>query len=379
MLHIGMVAGESSGDILGAGLISAIQSKEEEVSFSGIGGEKMLEVGMKSLFPMEKLSVMGITEVLGRYMELSLIRKQLRDYFIENPPDVFIGIDAPDFNLWLEKELKHAGIKTIHYVSPSVWAWREYRVKKIRLSVDLILTLFPFEADFYDKHKIKNRFVGHPLANRLVGNNNIDVARKKLGLASRVKVIAILPGSRINEINRIAAPLLMAADKARQNYQDIHFVSSLPNEATYDRFVNIKQEVVPDLNIDISIGKAHCVMEASDIVLLASGTVALEAMLLGKPMVVAYRLSQITYLIVKALAKIPYASLPNILAGKKLVSECLQADCTGEKIFSELKLLIEDDKRINNLKSEFAKLSQQLKLDADELAANAVLDLIHAS
>ena len=201
MLRIGIVAGESSGDILGAGLINAIKTRVDDLSVEGIGGEELIKTGMNILYPMERLSVMGVTEVFSRYRELSTIRKNILEHFIKHPPDIFIGIDAPDFNLWLEKELKKAGIKTVHYVGPSVWAWREYRVKKIGLSVNLILNLFPFEADIYNKYKIPNKYVGHPLADKLFGKSNMQEAREELCLPKEKKIIALLPGSRMTEIN----------------------------------------------------------------------------------------------------------------------------------------------------------------------------------
>lgn len=376
MLRIGIVAGESSGDILGAGLLNAIKMQNHELQVEGIGGNKMIEAGMNSLYTMDKLSVMGFTEVVGRFFELHSIRKRLRAHFLKNPPDIFIGIDAPDFNLWLEKELRTAGIKTVHYVSPSVWAWREYRVKKIQQSVDLMLNLFPFESDFYDKHNVPNKFVGHPLADELADKGNTRAARQELGLPEEKKIVAILPGSRINEVNKIASPLLIAAEQATCIFDDLHFVSGFINKDTNDRFKMIKQQVAPDLQIDMYIGKTHRVMEAADVIMLASGTATLEAMLLQKPMIVAYRLSWITYYIVKALAKIPYASLPNILADKKIIPECLQGDCTADKILSELNKLLIENNNISTIQKEFARLSTELKKNANEIAAKSVLDLI---
>ena len=325
MVRIGLVAGEASGDMLGAGLLYELKKNVENLSIEGIGGEKLLKSGMEILFPMDRLSVMGITEVLGRYFELKSLRGDLRDHFIRNPPDIFIGIDAPDFNLWLEKELRKAGIKTVHYVSPSVWAWREYRIKKIHEAVDLILNLFPFESGLYDKYSIPNRYVGHPLADKISGDSNLKNARRELGLPSDKTVVALLPGSRLTEIKKITAPLLKAAEISQSKNNNLYFVSGLVNKNSLNCFKEIKNKVVPDLNIDIHVGKTHRVMEAADIIMLASGTATLEAMLFNKPMVVAYRLSWITYFIVRLLATIPYASLPNILAGKKLVSECLQS------------------------------------------------------
>lgn len=376
MLRIGLVAGEASGDMLGAGLINELQKKVENLSVEGIGGEKLAATGMNIIFPMERLSVMGITEVLGRYSELRSIRNILLDNFIKNPPDVFIGIDAPDFNLWLEKKLHKAGIKTVHYVSPSVWAWREYRVKKIKNAVDLILNLFPFETAIYNKHGIPNRYVGHPLADKIPVQNNTRAARAELNLTENKTVIALLPGSRLNEIKRIAGPILKAAELTQSKNPNLCFISGLVNEKSKNEFERIKKEVAPNLNVSLSVGNTHRIMEAADIIMLASGTATLEAMLYKKPMVVAYRLSFLTHFIVKLLAKIPYASLPNILAGKLLVPECLQSRCTAEILSCELNVLLNSDEQIQNMKNEFTALSTQLRRNADLQAANAILELV---
>ncbi len=379
MVRIGLVAGEASGDILGAGLLFELTKNIENISVEGIGGEKLSNEGMKILFPMERLSVMGITEVLGRYIELKSIRDKLRDHFINNPPDIFIGIDAPDFNLWLEKELRKAGIKTVHYVSPSVWAWREYRVKKIRKAVDLILNLFPFESEIYNKYDVPNRYVGHPMADKIQGEPNLQKARIELNVPLEKTVIALLPGSRLTEIKKIAASILKAAEISQSSNNNLYFVSGLVDKKSLICFEEIKNRVVPELNVDMYVGKTHRVMEAADVIILASGTVTLEAMLFKKPMVVVYRLSWATYLIVKLLIKIPYASLPNILAGKRLVAECLQSECTPEIISSELNKLLNSDEQVTQLKKDFAELSKQLRKDADLQAANAVLELINGN
>lgn len=376
MIRIGLVAGEVSGDMLGAGLINELAKDIDPISIEGIGGEKLATTGMKMLYPMERLSVMGFTEVLGRYRELKRIRDNLIEHFIKNPPDIFIGIDAPDFNLGLEKELREAGIKTVHYVSPSVYAWREYRVKKINKAVDLMLSLFPFESEIYNKHHIENRYVGHPLADKISGEVDIVQARKELNLPCEKRIIALLPGSRLTEIKRIATPLLKAAELSKKSNDNLHFVSSLVNEKSLILFEEIKKEVAPDLDVNVYVDKTHRIMEAADIIMLASGTATLEAMLFNKPMIVAYRLSWMTYLIVKLLAKIPYASLPNILAGKRIVPEYLQYECTAENLSTELNNLLNSDEQVEKMKMEFSGLSKQLRKGADKQAAKAVLELI---
>jgi lipid-A-disaccharide synthase len=376
MVRIGIVAGEASGDMLGAGLINELEKNIKALSIEGVGGEKLAAKGIKILFPMERLSVMGITEVAGRYFELRNIRNELLKHFILHPPDVFIGIDAPDFNLWLEKKLRKAGIKTVHYVSPSVWAWREYRVKKIRMAADLVLNLFPFETAIYEKYGIPNRYVGHPLADKITASPNTQAARADLQLPQKKTIVAILPGSRLSEIKRIASPLLKAAVLSQKTNPNLYFISGLIDEKSLNYFIEIKNKVAPDLDVNINVGKTHQIMEAADFIMLASGTATLEAMLFKKPMVVAYKLSFLTHLIVKLLAKIPYASLPNVLAGKMLVPECLQSRCTPEILSSELNKLLESDEQTEKMKMEFTDLSCQLKKNADLQAANAILELI---
>tara|TARA_B100000470_G_scaffold86021_1_gene66361 strand:+ start:62 stop:1210 length:1149 start_codon:yes stop_codon:yes gene_type:complete len=376
MLRIAIVTGEPSGDMLGAGLVHELSKKVKDISIEGIGGEKLANEHMNILFPMEKLSVMGFTEVLGRYFELKDIREKLIKHFLEDPPDIFIGIDAPDFNLFLEKKLRNAGIKTVHYVSPSIWAWRRNRIKKIRESVDLILNLFPFEGDIYNKFNIPNKYVGHPLADKLPDEPNTESARNELDIPLTKTVIALLPGSRLTEIKRIAIPLLKAALLTQSKHKNLFFISALTNEKSANVFKKLADKIMPQLKINIYIDKTHRVIESSDIIMLASGTASLEAMLLKKPMIVTYKLSWPTYFIVKLLAKIPYVSLPNILAGREIVPECLQFKCRPEILASELDKLLNSEESIKKLTNHFGKLSIELRKKANYQAANSVLKLI---
>ena len=376
MLRIAIVTGEPSGDMLGAGLVHELSKRVKDISIEGIGGEKLANEHMNILFPMEKLSVMGFTEVLGRYFELKDIREKLIKHFLKDPPDIFIGIDAPDFNLFLEKKLRNAGIKTVHYVSPSIWAWRRNRIKKIRESVDLILNLFPFEGDIYNKFNIPNKYVGHPLADKLPDEPNTESARNELDIPLTKTVIALLPGSRLTEIKRIAIPLLKAALLTQSKHKNLFFISALTNEQSANVFKKLADKITPQLKINIYTDKTHRVIESSDIIMLASGTASLEAMLLKKPMIVTYKLSWPTYFIVKLLAKIPYASLPNILAGREIVPECLQFKCRPKILASELDKLLNSEKSIKKLTNHFAKLSIDLRKKANYQAANSVLELI---
>ena len=376
MLRIGIVTGEPSGDMLGAGLISELNKRVENLSIEGIGGEKLAKKNMSILFPMEKLSVMGFTEVLGRYFELKRIREKLIKHFLENPPDIFIGIDAPDFNLFLEQKLRKAGIRTVHYVSPSVWAWRESRIKKIKESVDLILNLFPFETAIYNEFNVPNKYVGHPLADELPKEPDINFSRNKLNLPHNKKVIALLPGSRLSEIKRIGIVLLKTALIARSSHNNLFFVSSLANKKSLKIFEELRKKYSPNLNVKIYLDETHRVIESADIIILASGTATLEAMLLKKPMIVTYKLSWLTYFIVKLLAKIPYAALPNILAGKKIVPECMQSKCRADVLASELDKLLNSEKNIKKITSHFTKMSNELRKKANYQAANEILKLV---
>lgn len=375
MLRIGIVAGEPSGDNLGAALIASIKQRCPDVVVEGIGGEKLIAQGCHSLFDMERLSVMGLFEILGRYFELLSIQTKLKRHFVNNPPDIFIGIDAPDFNLSIEKHLKRHGIKTVHYVSPSVWAWREGRLKTIKESVDLMLTLFPFEEEYYLSNDIPVKFVGHPLAHEIPLNVDTEMARQRLQLDPDKQYVALLPGSRGAEITRLTEPFLKACAKCLQRMPNLVFIVGLRDQKACDLFSSIKDKVTPDLAVNIFTAKTRDVLVAADCVLLASGTATLETMLSKKPMVVAYKANWLTYKIIKPLLKIPHVSLPNIMAGEKLVPELLQEDCTDEKLSSELMKYLSDKQLNDELIAKFQALHQSLiETDADT-AQQAVFEL----
>ncbi|MCK4950887.1 MAG: lipid-A-disaccharide synthase [Gammaproteobacteria bacterium] len=381
MVRIGIVAGEASGDLLGAGLILAIRQQIPDVEFTGIAGPEMIKAGCKALYPSEKLSVMGLSEVLGHLGEILKIRKHLRHYFSSNPPDIFIGIDAPDFNLGLERKLKEAGIKTVHYVSPSVWAWRQKRVKKISRSVDLMLTLFPFEEAFYLEHEVNVRFVGHPLADMIPMEPDQQAARKKLGLPVNEKVVALLPGSRMGEVQRLAGPMLGAAKILKQDNPQLLFVVPVASNNIREYFYQLQQEIAPEIPVTIIDGCSREVMAASEIVLLASGTAAMEAMLLKRPMVVAYKVSSLTYWILKTfnMLKVSEYSLPNLLAGKPLVKECMQHEATPEKLASATQELLDKEDNNESLINVFANIHIKLAKNASEQAADAVISMLPGS
>ena len=379
MLRIGIIAGEASGDLLGADLICAIRKHNPDIEVIGIGGENMIAAGCQSLYPMERLSVMGISEIFSRYFELLNIRRRIKQYFMDNPPDIFIGVDAPDFNFPIEKVLHKSGIKTIHYVSPSIWAWREYRLKSIAQSIDLMLTLFPFEHPYYEKYGIPVRFVGHPLAKKINIKTDKSAARTRLHLPMDKNIIAIMPGSRSSELNKLIEPFLHTANWCSERNSHLHFVTNLVNENAKNIFMEKIRKIAPEIQISIFTGQSLDVLEAADVILLASGTIALEAMLLKRPMVVAYKVSWLTYQIAKRLIRIPYVSLPNILAGRRIVPEYIQYDCQPEIMGPAILKWLNDKQAVADLVCDFTEIHQKIQPPPDQLIAKAVLDIINCN
>ena len=376
MLRVGLVAGEASGDLLGAGLIQAIRARIPDAVFEGIAGPYMIEQGCNAIYPAERLAVMGIVEVLGHYFQLRSIRSRLLQRFINDPPDIFIGIDSPDFNLGLETRLKAAGIPTVHYVSPSVWAWREYRIRKIRKAVDLMLTLFPFEEKFYMNHQIPVRFVGHPLADVISLENNSAEARNRLGLPANKTVIALLPGSRLTELQQLGGLFVETAKWCHERHSGLHFVAPFVNDKTRSLFEQILARHSPGIEITLVDGKSREVMAAADVVILASGTATLEALLLKRPMVVAYRLAPLSYHIAMRLLKINQYSLPNLLAGKELVPEFIQDRATPENLGSAVLRFLDNPSSVSVLTQQFDHIHRDLRRGANDNAADGVLALI---
>lgn len=378
-LRIAIVAGEMSGDILGAGLIQAIQKIHPTAQFEGIGGPKMLELGFQSLFEMDRLSVMGLIEPLKRLPELLNIRKTLREKYIANPPDVFIGIDSPDFNLDLELSLKKSGIKTCHYVSPSVWAWRQGRIKKIKKAVDLMLTLLPFEADFYQKHQVPVEFIGHPLADELPVEVDQDQARKHFGFSKEDKLVTLMPGSRGGEVARLGLLYLQVAQSCLVQQPELKFILPAANQARREQIEAIiaQSEAFGQLPLTVVDGDSHNAMAAADAVLMASGTTALEALLLKKPMVVAYKMAPLSYYLFGYLVKVPYMALPNLLSNHtERVPEFTRVVPNVENLTQALLSQLSDDENRQALVTDFTKIHKSLKRDASAAAAKAVLTLI---
>ncbi len=378
-MRVAMVAGEHSGDRLGAGLIRAIKARHPGARFEGVGGPLMQAEGLQSHAPMEALSVMGLVEVLRHLPRLIGIRRDLVRRFRDDPPDVFVGIDLPDFNLSVERRLKAAGVPTVHYVSPQVWAWRQGRVRTIGRSVDRILALYPFEAEFYARHGVPVDFVGHPAADRFPLRPDCAAAREALGMAQdEGAVIALLPGSRMGEVQRHATLYAQTVARLRERRPDARFITPLAWPGLRAVFHEaLVQQGVSDA-VQLFDGRADEVMAAADVVLTASGTATLEAMLLKRPMVVAYRLAPLTFWLMKRLVKVPWVSQPNLLAGEGLVEEYLQSQATPDNLALALHRLLEDRLRTEYLQRRFTELHQTLRRGADDQAAASVVAVVEA-
>ncbi|ARB74246.2 lipid-A-disaccharide synthase [Pasteurella multocida] len=377
---IAIVAGEVSGDILGAGLIRSLKVQYPHARFIGIAGPRMLAEGAETLVDMEELSVMGLAEVVKHLPRLLKIRRQLIHTMLQEKPDIFIGIDAPDFNIDVELKLKENGIKTIHYVSPSVWAWRQNRIHKIAKATHLVLAFLPFEKAFYDRFEVPCRFIGHTMADAIALKPNRQEACEYLNLDASQRYVAILVGSRGSEVTFLAEPFLQAAKLLKQQYPDIQFLVPLINAKRREQFEQIKAQVAPELELILLDGKARQAMIAAEATLLASGTAALEAMLCKSPMVVGYRMKATTYFLAKRLVKTEYVSLPNLLANEMLVPELIQEQCTAENLAEKLALYLSQEESAlqqrHALIQRFTDLHKLIQCDADKQAAQAVIALL---
>ena len=376
-MRIGIVAGESSGDILGAGLIRAIRERRPDATFEGVAGPLMQAAGCKALYPAETLAVFGLFEVLKHLPRLLRVRADLVRHFTADPPDVFVGIDSPDFNLGLEERLRRRGVSTVHYVSPSIWAWRPKRVFKVGRAADLTLAILPFEPPLYDQHGFKATFVGHPLADSIPSQPDRHALRAELHLPQDKQVLAILPGSRHSEVHRLGPLFLRTAAWLNEKLPELHFV--IP-AATPELNRLLKRQIrsyEPDLPVTLVENHSHEALGAADAVLLASGTAALEAMLFKCPMVVAYRVSTITNAIIRGLGllKIRHVSLPNLLAEKELVPEFLQYNATPERLGPAVLRLLTDRSAWEAQVHGLQGLTGVLRVGADGRAADAVLAL----
>ena len=380
-MRIALVAGELSGDLLGAGLIAALKETYPHAEFIGIGGPAMIGQGLTSWMPLERLAVMGLVEVLRHLPELLRIRSRLLERLLADPPAVFIGIDAPDFNLGLERRLRVQHIPTVHYVSPSVWAWRPWRVRKIARAVDRMLALFPFEAAFYERQGVPVRYVGHPLADEIPLNTDRREARRVLGLSlpAGTQVIALLPGSRGGEVSRLGPLFLQTARWLLAQRPNLHFLLPAATPALYALLQRLHREQAADLPLTLTQGGSREVMAAADALLLASGTATLEAMLLKRPMAVAYRVAPITAWIARRLVTIRHFALPNLLAGRELVPEFFQEAATATNLGAAVLRWLDDPAAGAALLAEFTALHVELRRDASRQAAAAVAELLAAT
>lgn len=375
-LRIGVLAGEASGDILGSRVLAALRERCDDLVIEGIGGPLMEAQGLRSMFPMERLSVMGFVEPLKRLPELLRIRGDIYHHFRDNPPDLFLGIDSPDFNLRLERKLRGHGIRTAHLVSPSVWAWRRGRIHKIKRSVDLMLCLFPFETAIYTEHGVPVRFIGHPLADELPEAVDREAARRGLGIEGGDPVLALLPGSRGGEV-RLLAPLFLAAARELQERSPALRVLLPAANANRRAELETLMQDYPGLSLKLLDGRSREAMAAADAVLLASGTATLEAALLKRPMVVAYRMAAFSWWLITRLVSTEYAALPNVLAGRAVVPELLQDAATPPALANAIGALLDGEAGADAQIDSFADIHRELRRNFAERAAEALLELAH--
>ncbi len=378
-LRIALVAGEASGDGLGAGLIKALRVRYPEAEFAGIGGDAMRNAGCETWFDASELALMGLTEILRHLPRLLKLRREFRQRVLDWKPDVFIGIDAPDFNLGVEQWLKQRGVRTVHYVSPSVWAWREKRAEKIGASADMVLCLFPMEPPIYARHGIDARFVGHPMADEIPLQTDREAAREALGIPAQARVLAVLPGSRLGEVSRLGPPFFAAAWQLCEQMRELHLVVPAANAKCKALIVEqMRTAALPSARVHLLDRHAREAMTAADVVMLASGTATLETMLVKRPMVVGYRVAELTYRIVSTLGliKVSRYALPNVLAGKDLAPELMQHDCNADNLAAAVRDWFEHPERVAALQADYLRLHQQLRQDASARAADAVAELL---
>ncbi|HET7671207.1 MAG TPA: lipid-A-disaccharide synthase [Burkholderiales bacterium] len=375
--RVGMVAGEASGDLLGAHLIAALKARRPHIEFAGIGGPKMMAEGFHSHFPMDRLSVRGYAEALRHYGEIMAIRRKLAAGMLADRPDLFIGVDSSDFNLGLERKLKDAGIPAFHYVSPAVWAWRRWRVRRIARSVNRILVMFPFEKPLYDAAGVPATYVGHPLADVIPLEKPKEDARAQLKLPARKLIVALLPGSRRSELHYMAGAFVLAAHRFRQEVHDVHFVVPMVTRETreiFERALHVNQRT--DLPLTLLFGHSHEALAAADLALVASGTATLETALFKTPMVIAYRQSPLSWALMRQMLYLPYVGMPNILAGERLVPELLQDQATPANLAGALLTLLRDTAAQKRQVERFREFHELLRQNTAQKAAEAVLDVL---
>jgi lipid-A-disaccharide synthase len=373
-MRIGVVAGEASGDYLGAGLLKSLRESVPDLEAEGIAGPRMQKEGAKSLFPMTQISLIGVDGLITNFSRIVRIRQKLYRHFVADPPDLFVGVDLPDFNLHLEKRLRKSGVRTIHYVSPTVWAWRSWRIRKIRQAVDHMLVLFPFEEDYFRTRDVPATFVGHPAADELP-EGTINEIRSRLELPQEKELVALLPGSRNSEVLNLGFHFLEAAAMLQRRRAGVEFAVPYVNRDIKEIFRGQLNRITPNIVLHEFNGRSTEVMAASNVVLAASGTAALEAAMLRKPMIVAYKVSSLSYWLARRVASTPYVSMPNNLATGPLVPEVLQAAVSGTRLCDELWSLLSDSSRSRKMVDSLEKIHNQLRNNANKEAAELILKL----
>jgi len=380
MVRVGMVAGEASGDLLGAHLIHALKARRRGLQFCGIGGSRMVAEGFEALYPMEKLGVRGYAEVFRQYKEIAAVRKDLTRRFLDDPPALFIGIDSSDFNLEIERKLKRKGVPVVHYVSPAIWAWRGWRIRRIARSVSHILALFPFEPELYKEAEVPVTYVGHPLADMIPMEPDKVEARKYLRLPLQQPVIALLPGSRKAELHYMADVFVQTAKRLLVDVPEAHFVVPMASRAMYDMFqLALRRHAALDLPLKLMFGHSHEALAAAEIALVASGTATLETALFKTPMVITYRQSMLTSLLMRKMVYLPYIGLPNILAGEQFVPEYVQAEATHEALAKALLDLLHSKEAREAQIARFREIHRVLKQGTADVAADTVLKVLDAA
>ncbi len=378
-IRIAIVAGEASGDLLGSHLVQALRERLPQAEFIGIAGPKMIAAGVQSLFPIERLSVIGFHEVIRNLFSLLAMRRELKRKIVAFQPQVYIGVDAPDFNFGVERALRKQGIPTVHFASPSIWAWRGGRIRKIKRAVDHMLVLYPFEKAIYDKAGIAATYVGHPMADTIPLEDTRSAVREKLKLSPSARIIALLPGSRRSELHMHADLFVQTAQRVLELLPDVQFLVPLSTQATRRIFEEaLYRHQAQDLPLTILFGHAQDAMAAADCVLVKSGTATLEAALLKRPMVITYRIPKTTHFFVKRLFYLPYFGLPNVLAGRFLVPELMQDQATPEKLAQALKTWLEDKEARESLIAEFERMHLELRQNTAQRASDAVIGLLQA-
>ena len=376
MVHVGIVAGESSGDQLGAGLIDALRRQRSDIRITGMAGPKMIASGCEAIASIDDLSVMGIVEVLRKYPQLHLLRERIVRFYLGDPPDVFVGIDVPDFVMGIESRLHSKNIKTVHYVAPQIWAWRKSRAKKMTAQLDRLLVLFPFEESFFRHYGVETKFVGHPVADQIPLLRDVAAARNRLGLESAKTYVALMPGSRAQEWGRHVDIFLGAANLVSEKYKQVAFIAGAIDADAEDFILRRAAIVSPSIELSVKQGRSHDILAASNVALVASGTVTMEGVFTKTPLVVAYKIAPLSYAVMKRLVKVRHIAMPNVLAGAEMVPEFLQGAMTDSALATAIFGWIESETRVRNYESQCAEMHRSLRRDAATQAATEVLGLV---